>query len=530
MSNVKVLVSDKLSEHGLKVLRDTAGVDVDYQPGLSPEDLLETIGEYHGLLIRSATKVTEAVIAKADQLKVIGRAGIGVDNIDIPAASKRGIVVMNTPTGNAVTTAEHALSLLMATARHIPRANASMHEGKWEKSKFKGAELWGKTLGVIGLGNIGRIVADRAQGLKMKVVGSDPVIDPAVAEEIGVELVDLDELLARADFISLHTPLVPSTRGLFNDDNFNKCKDGLILVNAARGGIVDEEALKRAIASGKVARAALDVFPQEPIPADHPLIGVPEVTLTPHLGASTAEAQDRVAVEIAEQAAAYLLRGEITNALNTTCLSGEAAEALQPHIEVGRRLGELLAQLDGGEGTDIRITCAGAAAAAGATPVANAVVGGFLSRRTGAEVGPMSAPHEAQARGLSVTTVQESGSTGRSSWIRVTVSGGDELHTATGALSRSGEAHLTGLGGFEVDTWLRGTILMMRNTDLPGVIGAVGSALGQREINVSRVTVSPDAESGEALALWCVEGNIPDDLVTELQALDHLKSVTRLTL
>lgn len=530
MSNAKILVSDKLSEHGLKVLRDASGIEVDFRPGLPPDELLDVISEYDGLLIRSGTKVTAEVIAKADSLRVIGRAGIGVDNIDIPAASKRGIVVMNTPTGNAVTTAEHALSLLMATARHIPRANASMHEGKWEKSKFKGSELWGKTLGIVGLGNIGRIVADRAQGLRMKVVGTDPVIDPAVAKEIGVELVDFDELLGRADFISLHTPLVPSTRGLFNDEAFAKCKQGLILINAARGGIVDEEALKRAIASGQVARAAMDVFEKEPIPADHPLIGVPEVTLTPHLGASTAEAQDRVAVEISEQAVAFLNDGEVKNALNTSSLTGASAEAVKPHADVGRRLGELLAQLDDGQGRDIRITCAGDAAGAGIGPISNAVIAGFLSRRIGSEVNSMSAPYEAKAQGLSVTTVQETGSTGRATWIRVTLSGGEEIHTATGAVSREGDSRLIGLGGYEVDTWLRGTILVMRNADRPGVIGAVGSALGAKEINVSRVTVSPDSNSGEALALWCVEGDVPDEVLGELRGLEHIQSVSKLNL
>ena len=530
MTTVKILVSDKLSSQGLDVLKAAEGVEVDFRTGLSPDELMEAIGEYDGLLIRSATKVTAEVIAKADNLKVIGRAGIGVDNIDIPAASKRGIVVMNTPTGNAVTTGEHALSLLLATARHIPRANASMHAGKWEKSKFKGTELWNKTLGVIGLGNIGRIVAERAMGLKMKVIGSDPAVDPALVADLGVELVELDDLLARADFISVHTPLVASTRGLFNDETFAKCKDGLILVNAARGGIVEPEALKRALESGKVSGAALDVFVEEPIPADYPLIGVPGVTLTPHLGASTKEAQDRVSVQIAEQAVAFLQNGEITNALNQASLSAEAAVEIAPHLDIGRRLGALLSQLDNRDSSTLRVTCAGNAAVHGCQPISDAVAAGYLSGRLGTEVSPMSARHEAEALNMSIKGVAESAGAGRATWIRVTLSGGEEIHTATGAISRSGAAHLIGLGGYEVDTWLKGVLLVMRNTDEPGVIGAVGSALGKREINVSRVTVSPDTDAGDALALWSLEGDVPEDVLEELRLIEHIQSVQKLTL
>ncbi len=320
MSIVRVLVSDKLSEAGLSVLRNAADVELEYRPGMSEDELCAVIGDFDGLIIRSATQVTARVVEAADRLRVVGRAGIGVDNVDIPAASRRGIVVMNTPTGNSVTTAEHALALLASLARKIPQAVASMRSGKWEKSKFQGREIAYKTLGIIGLGNIGRIVADRAQGLKMKVIGVDPVMSSDRAAELGIELVELDDLLERADFLTIHAPLTPETKNMINDAAFNKMKNGALIVNAARGGIVDEEALVRAIEEGKIAGAALDVFGQEPIDPEHPLLGLDNVLCTPHLGASTSEAQERVAVEIAEQAVAYLQLGIVKNAVNVPTL------------------------------------------------------------------------------------------------------------------------------------------------------------------------------------------------------------------
>jgi D-3-phosphoglycerate dehydrogenase len=322
MSNVRVLVSDKLAEAGLRVLREAPGVELEFRPGMSEDELCSVIGDYDGLIIRSATQVTPRVVEEAHRLRVVGRAGIGVDNVDIPAASRRGIVVMNTPTGNSVTTAEHALALLASLARKIPQAVASMRTGKWEKSKFQGREIAYKTLGIIGLGNIGRIVADRAQGLKMKVIGVDPVMSSDRAAELGIELVELDELLTRADFLTIHAPLTPETKHMINDAAFEKMKSGALLVNAARGGIVDEDALARAITEGKIAGAALDVFGTEPIAPDHPLLALDNVLCTPHLGASTSEAQERVAVEIAEQAVGYLQRG--------ISVSGRRQSARQP--------------------------------------------------------------------------------------------------------------------------------------------------------------------------------------------------------
>jgi D-3-phosphoglycerate dehydrogenase / 2-oxoglutarate reductase len=525
MANAKVLVSDKLSEAGLQVLRDAPGIDVDYRPGLKEQELCDAIGEYHGLIIRSGSKVTANVIESAENLRVVGRAGIGVDNVDVPAASKRGIVVMNTPTGNAVTTAEHAISLLCALARKIPQACASTRGGKWEKSKFQGRELADKNLGIIGLGNIGRIVADRARGLHMNILGLDPFLSPERAQQIGVELVSLDDLLARADFITIHTPLTDDTRGLINDAAFAKMKDGVLLVNAARGGIVDEAALARAIESGKVGGAALDVYEKEPIDPDHPLLKLDQVLCTPHLGASTSEAQVRVAVEIAEQVAAYLTAGTIKNAINVPAVSKEVAEKIGPYLELGQKLGRLIGQLEGVEVREFRVTCTGEAGELGVTPIAYSALAGYFEGHVEGPVNPVSAPFEAESRGIRVVEVREPASRGWASSVRVSITGDKGLHTATGALGTKGEPRLVGLEGYEVDAPMEGRTLVMRNQDRPGVIGAVGSLLGNLKINVSQMQVSLEESSGEALALYSVDSEMPDDALEALRSLDNVSSV-----
>lgn len=529
MSNARVLVSDKLSEAGLQVLREASNVDLEYRPGMSEDELCSVIGEFDGLLIRSGSRVTARVVDAADKLRVIGRAGIGVDNVDIPAASRRGIVVMNTPTGNSVTTAEHALALLAALARKIPQAVASMREGKWEKSKFQGREIAYKTLGIIGLGNIGRIVADRAQGLKMKVIGVDPVMNSDRAAELGVELVDLDALLTRADFITIHAPLTPETKGMINDAAFEKMKDDALLVNAARGGIVDEEALVRAIQEGKIAGAALDVFGKEPIEPGHPLLSLENVLCTPHLGASTSEAQERVAVEIAEQAVAYLQQGVVKNAVNVPTLPPEIAERLAPYLEVARGLGSLVGQLDPVDVRELRVTCTGEAGELGVTPVARAALAGFLEQHLEEPVNPISAPYEAQERGIRLAEVKEA-SDMYSAAVRVTVSGEKGSHTATGIPGRNGEPRLVALDGYEIDAVLEGSVILMRNLDRPGVIGSVGTLLGNRGINVSRMQVGLDEKTGQALALYNVDSSVADDALDELRQIENVSSVHNLRL
>jgi len=529
MSNVRVLVSDKLAEAGLQVLRDAPGVDLEFRPGMSEDELCEIIGDFDGLIIRSATQVTPRVIEKAGRLRVVGRAGIGVDNVDIPAASRRGIVVMNTPTGNSVTTAEHALALLASLARRIPQAVSSMRSGKWEKSKFQGREIAFKTLGIIGLGNIGRIVADRAQGLKMKVIGVDPVMSSDRAAELGIELVELDELFERADFVTIHAPLTPDTKNMISDAAFKKMKSSSLLVNAARGGIVDEEALARAVGEGEIAGAALDVFTKEPIDPDHPLLRLDNVLCTPHLGASTSEAQERVAVEIAEQAIGYLQLGIVKNAVNVPALPQEIAERLKPYLDVAKLLGSLVGQLDPVDVRELRVTCTGEAGELGVTPIARAALAGFLEHHLEEPVNPISAPYEAQERGIRLAEVKEA-SDRYATTVRVTVTGEKGIHTATGTPGRKGEPRLVDLEGYEIDAVMGGPIVVIRNEDRPGVIGAVGTLLGNRGINVSRMQVGLDSESGQALAIWNVDSMVGSDALDEIRGTGYVSSVHTLRL
>jgi len=526
----KVLVSDKLSDAGLEILRGFAGVEVEYKPGLKEDELRDVIGGFDGLVIRSGSKVTAKVIEAAKNLKVIGRAGIGVDNVDIPVASKKGIIVMNTPTGNAVTTAEHAITLMLSLARKIPQATASMKAGKWEKTKFEGREITGKTLGVLGLGNIGRIVANRAQGLQMNVIGFDPVLSSERAKEIGVELVSVDELFRRADVITCHTPLTAETKNLIGAESFKKMKDGVLIVNAARGGIVDEVAIVDALKSGKVGGAALDVFVEEPCSPEHPLLKLDNVILTPHLGASTAEAQERVSLEICEQVAKYLTTGEIKNALNVPSLSKEAATKLEPYLVVGRKLGLLLGQLEPVDVREVRVTCTGEAGELGVRPIANIALAGYLERHSETPINQVSAPHEAKARGISVVEVVESNTRGFASSVRITVTGAAGTHTATGTLSADGEPRLVHLNGYDLDAQIDGSVILMHNDDRAGVIGKVGTILGQRGINISRMQLGLDKKTGRALSLWKADSAVPAAAIDDLRKIEFMRSVNVLEL
>ena len=526
MGQSKVLVSDKLSDAGVAALKAEPSLLVDYRPGLSHAELVDNIGQYDALVIRSASNVDAAVIEAGKSLKVIGRAGIGVDNVDVAAASRKGIVVMNTPTGNAVTTAEHALALLCSLARKIPQAAATMREGKWEKNRYQGRELAHKTLGIFGLGNIGRIVADRARGLKMQVIAFDPVISPERASSLGVELVSIDELLRRADFITIHTPLTPDTQGLINDAAFEKMKKGVLLVNAARGGIVDELALARAVEAGKVGGAALDVFEQEPIDPKHPLLKLENVICTPHLGASTAEAQERVAIEIAEQIVEYLRDGQIRNAVNVPTYSAEVAEKIAPYLKLARKLGVLVGQLEPIEVSEVRVTCTGLPGELGTRPIAYAALAGYLERHVEHAVQPIQAPFEAESRGIALIEVRDPSSPrGYAHSVSIEIRGQRGSHRATGSVGVHGEARLVALDGFAVETTLEGAILMLRNQDRPGVIGAVGTLLGTKQINVSSLQVGLDAETRDAIALWSVDSPVPAETLAELRKLDKIRSV-----
>ena len=526
MPRARVLVSDKLSEAGLRALKDSPHLDVDYRPGLSPEELRKAIAEAEGLVIRSGTKVSSDILEAAPKLRVIGRAGIGVDNVDVPAASKRGIIVMNTPTGNAVTTAEHAISLLFSLARRIPQATASMKAGKWEKSRFQGREMSGKTLGILGLGNIGRIVANRAAGLSMRVIAFDPVVSSEKAASLGVELVDLDTFFRRADCITAHAPLTSETKGIINEAAFEKMKPGVLIVNAARGGIVDELALAKAVESGKVGGAAIDVFEKEPPAADHPLLKLDAVICTPHLGASTSEAQERVAVEIGQQVAAYLTDGRVQNAINVPSLGAEAAERLGPYLKAARKAGLLLGQLGSVDPKEFRVTCTGVAGEFGVRPIAHAALAGLLERHVEAPMNEVRAPYEAKERGIAVIEVRREADSGFASAIEVEVTGSKGKHCATVTVGPNSEARLVKIDGFLLDALLEGTTLVMRNDDRPGFIGAVGTLLGTKNINVSRMQVGLDAASSEAISLWNIDSSLSDEVLLDMQKLSNLRSVT----
>ncbi|MGA2450456.1 MAG: phosphoglycerate dehydrogenase [Polyangiaceae bacterium] len=519
----KILVSDTLSEAGLEVLNKAPGMAVEYKPGLKEAELAAAIPGFDALVIRSGSKVTAKVIAAAKDLKVIGRAGIGVDNVDVAAASKHGIIVMNTPTGNAVTTAEHAIALLMALARKIPQATASMRAGKWEKSKFQGHELSAKTLGVIGLGNIGRVVADRARGLHMSVIGYDPVMTPERAAELGIELVSLEDIWSRADAITVHTPLTTETRGLVNETTIGKMKSGVLLVNCARGGIYDEAALVKGLESKKIGGVALDVFTEEP-PGPLPILGREDVICTPHLGASTEEAQERVALEIAEQVVAYLTSGTIANAVNVPSVSREIAPRLAPYVRLAERLGTFLAQAHKLSPRAIEVECVGEPGELGARAITCAGLAGVLEGSFEEHVNPVSAPHIAKDAGIAVRELKASpkpGGHGALVSVRVEQADGSTVR-ADGTLFSDGAPRLVRWSNYEIDAHLAGSILVVLNEDRPGVIGAIGTILGRSEINVSRLQVGLEPGSKRAAALWGLDTRPSPDTLSEIQNLPHV--------
>jgi D-3-phosphoglycerate dehydrogenase / 2-oxoglutarate reductase len=520
---MKVLVSDSLSKDGLAVLQQAEGIELVNKPGLSEDELAAAIGDFEGLVIRSGSKVTARVIEAAKKLRVIGRAGIGVDNVDVKAASRRGIVVMNTPTGNAVTTAEQALTLLFAVARKVAQADALMKAGKWEKKKLEGRELSGKTLGVVGLGNIGRIVADRARGLRMNVIGYDPVLSPERAAELGVELVGLDQLFARADAITVHTPLTAETKGLVNDETIKKMKKGVLLVNAARGGIYDEAALLRGLESGQIGGAALDVFVEEP-PGATDLVKHPNVVATPHLGASTEEAQLRVALEIAQQVVAYLTTGTISNAVNVPSIPREVAPVLAPYLVLGRRLGQFLAQVEALEPKVIDVECSGEAAKLTVAPIVNAALAGLLERFFTTGVNAVNAPLLAKDGGIEVRELRSSETGTYSTLVTLNVTGKDgKKALISGTLAADGSSRLVQWNNHTMDAHLEGSILVMKNDDRPGVIGRIGTILGESQINISRMQLGVDTQSGQAASLFALDSTLPPDVLERIRGTKDVK-------
>jgi D-3-phosphoglycerate dehydrogenase len=521
----RVLVSDKLSTQGLEILKSAPDIQMDNITGLQPAELAEKIGPYHGLIVRSASKVTAEVIAAAQNLRVIGRAGIGVDNIDVPAATKRGIVVMNTPAGNNITTAEHAISMMLALARSIPQATASMKGGKWEKSRFTGSEVFNKTLGIVGIGNIGSVVADRALGLKMKVIAADPFISQQAAQRLGVELVSLDDLYARSDFISVHTPLNAETRGLIGAAAFAKMKKGVRVINCARGGIVDEEALAAAITEGKVAGAAVDVFAKEPPPPDHPLISLDQVICTPHLGAATNEAQLNVAIAIAHQVVNYLSRGVIQDAVNVPSISPELLEVLNPYLTLCDKLGSLQGQLLAAAPDEVAIEYAGEVAEYDVKSLTLAVMRGLLSRvLESTMVNSVNAPAIARERGMRIVESKASASKGFSNLITVSINTLKGPSVVAGAIFGGHVVRLVRINDFYLDSSPEGFILMLHNRDVPGVVGAVGTVLGQAKINIARLELGREKIGGMAISLIHVDDEIPEPVLEQLREVPNIVS------
>jgi D-3-phosphoglycerate dehydrogenase len=502
------------------------GCDVDVITGETPEQLIARIGQYDGLAIRSSTKVTKEILDAATNLKVIGRAGIGVDNVDIPYASSRGVVVMNTPFGNSITTAEHAIALMFALARQLPEANAQTQAGLWPKNGFMGVEVTGKTLGLIGAGNIGSIVASRALGLRMKVVAFDPFLTPERAVEMGVEKADLDTLLAKADFITLHTPLTDQTRNILSRENLAKTKKGVRIVNCARGGLIDEAALKEALDSGQVAGAALDVFETEPAKSS-PLFGTPNFICTPHLGASTNEAQVNVALQVAEQMADYLVNGGVTNALNMPSLSAEEAPKLKPYMALAEKLGILVGQLAHDNLTKISIEVEGAAAQLNIKPITAAVLAGLM-RQYSDTVNMVNAPFLAKERGLDVREVRHDREGEYRTLVRVTVGTSQGERSVAGTLFGNAAPRLVEIFGIGIEADLDGDMLYIVNTDAPGFIGSIGTLLGQNSINIGTFHLGRRDAGGEAVLLLSVDSPVPEPVLKAACALPGVRIVKAL--
>jgi len=518
----KVLISDALSPAAVQIFKDR-GVEVDFQPNLGKDKdkLADIINGFDGLAVRSATKVTPKILEKAKCLKVIGRAGIGVDNVDIPAATAKGIIVMNTPFGNSITTAEHAITLMLALARQIPQADISTQAGKWEKNRFMGVEITGKTLGIIGCGNIGSIVADRAIGLKMKVIAYDPYLSPERALDIGVEKVELADLLRRADFVTLHTPLTEKTRDVLDAKALTAMKKGVRIVNCARGGLVDERALRAALDSGHVAGAAFDVFTEEPA-TENPLFGHPNVVCTPHLGAATTEAQENVALQVAEQMSDYLLRGAISNAVNFPSITAEEAPRLKPFIELAEKLGSFAGQLTETGIHKVQITYEGAVAEMKTKALTSAAVAGLL-RPMLQDINVVSAPIVAKERGIVVEETTRAAEGDYDSLITVTVVTERQTRSVSGTVYADGRPRIVNIKGIRIDAAFGSSMLYITNQDKPGFVGRFASLLGEAGINIATFHLGRDTRGGDAIALVEVDGEVPADVLAKVQRIPHVQ-------
>jgi D-3-phosphoglycerate dehydrogenase / 2-oxoglutarate reductase len=529
-----VLVADVLSEKGLALLRGIPGLEIVYEPHLNEDELRHKIKGFQALIVRSGTAMTEDVLASANQLSVIARAGIGLHNIDVAAASKRGIVVMNAPTGNAVATAEHTLALLLALSKRIPEADASLRGGSWSRERFIGRELSGRTLGIIGLGNVGRLVAERAVGLKMRVIAVDPLITAERAQSLGISLVTMEQVLRSSDVISVHTPLTPETRGLIRDETLPQLKRGVLLINTAVGGLFDEEALARGLREGRIGGVALDVFVDEPPKPDHSLFSLPNVIVTPHLGANTEEAQERVVGELADALVAFFTDGTVTNGVNVPNVSRELMGKIGPTVDLARRLGLFVATVWPHKPKAVEVELVGPVADgdSAAKAIVASAVGGVLARFVGAEVNQVAAPFLAQERGIAVREVRHAGPFGRYAMgvaVRLSASGGDSA-VVRGTVGTDGSARLVGWNGFEVEAPLAGTTVVVTNQDRPGVIGTIGTIFGENFLNVARVTLGQRPSDRRSVSLWNLDMPVAKHVVAALTKAPHVELVTVVTL
>jgi D-3-phosphoglycerate dehydrogenase len=522
----KIFVADDVSESGLGPLR-SSGFDVEKRPGLAPAELQAALKDCEGLIVRSETKVTADLLDAANSLRVIGRAGVGVDNIDVSAATIRGVVVMNAPDGNTITTAEHTIAMLISLARSIPQASSSLKSGRWDRKKFVGVELQGKTLGVVGLGRIGRVVASRARAMGMMIVAYDPFIAPEQARDLEIELAPLDDVYARADFLTVHTPLTPETRGLVDREAISKMKKGARIINCARGGLVDEDALYEAITSGAIAGAALDVFIQEPPAADHKLLQLDQVIVTPHLGASTKEAQEGVAFTVAEQMRDYLLTGVLRGAVNVPAIGIKEFNLVQPYVTLAESLGRFQAQLVDKPVSEVRIEFAGEIVDLDAAPVTRAFLAGLL-RDVSARVNVVNAFLIAEERGIKVTTTYIRTAGDMSPAIRTEISTGQSTQRLAGTLFGYGgqrrEGRITEIDGFHLEATPHGHMLVTRNHDVPGVIGGIGTILGQGGVNISRFHLGRRERGGEAMAVIEVDAPLSKETLQSLRSLEQVIS------
>jgi D-3-phosphoglycerate dehydrogenase len=526
---MRVLVSDPLSDVGVGILEETPGIEVDVNTGLTPEELKGIMSRYHGLIIRSATKVTGPIIEAAKNLKVIGRAGVGLDNVDIPAASRRGIVVMNTPEGNTITAAEHTMAMIMALSRNIPQATASLKAGQWEKKKLQGRELFNKTLGLIGAGHIGRVVADRAKGMKMKVIAYDPYIKPEAVEKLDIEPVSFDELLRRADYITIHTPRTDETIGMINKETIGKMKTGAMVINCARGGIVNEEDLYDALVSGHLRGAAFDVFSKEP-PGMTKLMELPNFICTPHLGASTQEAQDNVAKDVAEQVIAYLLHGTVKNAVNVPSISAELMTTLRPYAVLAEKMGSFQTQLTDSGITEVQINYSGKITEYDVTPLTTAMLKGLLEPILKDDVNFINAPLIASDRGIKVVESKTSTSEDFASLIMLRVKSLEGENIISGTIFGKTMPRILRINSFYLEAIPEGYILFIRNNDVPGVIGRITSKLGEHKINIGRMQVGQEKQKKQNVILLTTDMPVSDDILEDLRGFDDVFSARRIAL